>query len=227
VNQKKKLEQLVKQYPVVLTSKLCITNVLEYEIQLLDKTNVRLAPYRLSPPKTQLLKGHIKQLLQDGVIEPSKSNYSSPMFLVPKPGGNYRAVVDFRALNKRIAIESVPLPDVHSARHWFGKAKYFKRLDVNKAYHKIPLAEASKPATAFCTDWNLYNYARVSFGLATGAQVLTRFLDHVFQDLKFEFVYHYLDEVVVDKETFEERLVHIQTVLDRLRSEGLNVKTNG
>ena len=76
------------------------------------------------------------------------------MFLVPKSEGTYRAVVDFRALNKRIAIESVPLPDVHSACHWFGKAKYFTTLDLNQAYHQIPLSKASKPLTAFCTDWN-------------------------------------------------------------------------
>jgi hypothetical protein len=69
---------------------------------------VLLAPYRLAPPKMQFLRQHIKQLLQDGVIEPSNSHYSSPMFRVPTSGGSYRAVVDFRALNKRIAIESVP-----------------------------------------------------------------------------------------------------------------------
>jgi hypothetical protein len=59
------------------------------------------------------------------------------MFLVPKPGGAYRAVVDLRALNKRIAIESVPLPDIHSAFHWLAKTQYFNTLDLNQAYHQI------------------------------------------------------------------------------------------
>jgi hypothetical protein len=102
------------------------------------------------------------------------------MFLVPKSGGEYRAFVDFRALNKRIAIESVPLPDIHSAFHWFAKAKYFTTLDLNQAYHQIPLAKDSRALTAFCTDWNLFQYTRVPYGLAMGAQVLTRLLDIVF-----------------------------------------------
>jgi hypothetical protein len=80
------------------------------------------------------------------------------MFLVPKSGGEYRAVVDFRVLNNRIAIESVPLPDIHSAFHWFAKAKYFTTLDLNQAYHQIPLTKGSKALTAFCTDWNLFQY---------------------------------------------------------------------
>ena len=141
--QRERLEKLIHQYPDVLTEKLGLTNILEYDIQLLDQTPVRLAPYRLSPPKMQYLREHVKQLLRDGVIEPSNSHYSSPMFLVPKTAGMYRAVVDFRALNKRIAIESVPLPDIHSACHWFGKARYFTTLDLNQAYLQIPLSKAS------------------------------------------------------------------------------------
>jgi hypothetical protein len=218
------LEHLIHRYPDVLTARLGLTNLLEYDIQLLDKTPVRLAPYRLSPPKMQYLREHIKQLLRDGVIEPSTSHYSSPMFLVPKSEGTYRAVVDFRALNKRSAIESVPLPDIHSACHWFSKAKYFTTLDLNQAYHQIPLSKASKPLTAFCTDWNLFQYTRVPFGVATGAQVLTRLLDRVFQDLKFEFVYHYLDDVVIYSESFEDHLEHLRVVLERLRAAGLTVK---
>ena len=222
--QRARLESLIRQYPDALSEKLGLTHLLDYDIQLTDTKPVRLSPYRLSPPKMQYLREHIKTLLSEGVIEPSVSNYSSPMFLVPKPGGAYRAVVDFRMLNKRISIESVPLPDIRSAFNWFAKAKYFTTFDLNQAYHQTPLSKASKPLTAFCTDWNLYQYTRVPFGLATGAQVLSRLLDRVFQDIKFEFVYHYLDDVVIYSESFEEHLVHIRLVLDRLRQAGLTDK---
>jgi len=67
--------------------------------------------------KMQYLREHIKTLLRGGVIEHLLSNYSSPMLLMPTPGDAYRVVVDFRMLNKRIAIESVPLPDDHSSFH--------------------------------------------------------------------------------------------------------------
>jgi hypothetical protein len=56
------------------------------------------------------------------------------MFLVPKPDKTYRAVVDYRALNKRIEVESVPLPDIHSMFHWFSKANYFTTINLNQAY---------------------------------------------------------------------------------------------
>jgi len=100
----------------------------------------------------QYLRQHIKKLLRDSVIKLSFSSYSSPMFLVPKPGRAYCAVVDFRALNKHVATESVPLLDIHLAFHWFAKAKYFTILDLNQACHQIPLAMSSKPLAAFCMD---------------------------------------------------------------------------
>jgi hypothetical protein len=121
--QRMKLETLIQQYQAVLTGRLGCTHLGDYDIQLLDKTPVRLPPYRLAPSKMLFLREHIQQLLNDGVIEPSCSNYWSPIFLVPKAGGTYLAVVDFRALNKRISIESVPLPYIHSAFHWFAGAK--------------------------------------------------------------------------------------------------------
>jgi hypothetical protein len=133
-SQQNKLEDFVSKYPDVPNQELGLALLMEYDIQLLDNTPVRLALYRLAPPKMQYLRGHIKMLLKEGVIKPSFSNYSSPMFRVPTSAGGYRAVVDFRALNKCIAVESVPLPDIHSAFHWFAKAKYFTTLDLNQAY---------------------------------------------------------------------------------------------
>jgi len=54
--------------------------------------------------------------------------------------------------------------------------------------------------------------------------VLTRLLDQVFQDLKFDLVYHYLDDVVIYSESFESHLQHIRLGLDRLRMASLTVK---
>ena len=162
-------------------------------------------------------------MLDKGIIQPSCSSYSSPIFLVPKGANDFRPVVDYRVLNTRLSIESIPLPDVHNCFHWFAGAKYFTSLDLNSAYHQIPLAEKSRQYTAFATDWNLYEFTRVPFGIATGAQVLTRLLDIVFGDVKFKYVFNYLDDVVIYSDSFDEHMVHLQDVFSRLRKAGLTV----
>jgi len=54
--QRGKLELLITQYRNVLTEKLSLTHLGEYEIQLLETTAVRVAPYRLASPKLLYLR---------------------------------------------------------------------------------------------------------------------------------------------------------------------------
>ena len=54
---------------------------------------------------------------------------------------------------------------------------------------------------------------------------MTCLLDRVFGDVKFNFVYHYLDDLVVYSEDFDSHIRHLKIVLDCLRSAGLTVKT--
>jgi hypothetical protein len=75
---------------------------MEYTIQLKDTKPIRSAPYRLSPLKIKFLREHLEQFLSEGIIELSTSSYPSPMFLIPKAGGSFRTVVDYRAFNKNI-----------------------------------------------------------------------------------------------------------------------------
>jgi hypothetical protein len=121
--------EVIDEFPDVLTSRLGLTTLLEYDIELLDNVPVKISPYRLIPPKMEALRKHVHHMLEQGIIRPSVSPYSSPIFLVPKGCDDFRAVVDYRALNKKIKVESVPLPDVHSCFHWFKSATVFTTLD--------------------------------------------------------------------------------------------------
>ena len=60
-------------------------------------------------------------------------------------------------------------------------------------------------------------------GLAVGAQILTRLLDTVFHDVKFKFVFNYLDDLLVYSKGYKEHLGHLEDVMCRLRSAGLTV----
>ena len=69
-------------------------NCTPYIIELTDSTPVRSAPYPYAPPKLAIFRKMVNELLEQGAVRPSKSPYSSPAFLVPKSGGEYRMVVD-------------------------------------------------------------------------------------------------------------------------------------
>jgi hypothetical protein len=48
-------------------------------------------------------------------------------------------------------------------------------------------------------------------------------LDQVFSDVKFKFVFHYLDDLVIYSDSLHEHLQHLREVFTRLRKAGLTV----
>lgn len=223
------LEGVLNEFKDVLSKKLGKTNLTEYKIRLTSTEPVRRPPYQLNPMKMEIVEEKIKKMLAEGVIEPGISNYSSPCFLVSKSSkdnlnsDSWRLVVDYRFLNKKVSLDSVPLPNIENCFHFFNGAKYFSVLDLNQAYYQIPLAKESRHLTTFCTMRNTYQFKRIPFGLATGAQALSSVLDRLFGDVKYKFVFHYLDDIVIYSKDFDSHLAHIEAVLLRLREAGFTV----
>jgi hypothetical protein len=55
---------------------------------------------RLSPKELEEVEGQVKELLRDGLIEPSSSPYGAPVLFVGKKDGSLSMCIDYRALNK-------------------------------------------------------------------------------------------------------------------------------
>ena len=130
----------------------------------------------------------MEDLLQKGVVRPSKSPYASPAFLQPKSGGGYQMVVDYYNVNKKICFDSYPLPKIEQAFQNFPGATVFSVLDLNSTYYQIPLTPQSRRITAFCTPFGLYEFNKFPMGISIGCQGLSCVVDNLFADLKREYV---------------------------------------
>ena len=74
------------------------------------------------------------ELLEQGVVRPSISLYASPGFLVPKSGGDFRKVVDYRNVNAKVLFDSYPMPSIDQAFDQFSGDVIFSVFDLNSAY---------------------------------------------------------------------------------------------
>ena len=77
---------------------------MKQDITLTTDVPIKSRMYRHLPETKKALKEIIKEHLKLGIISPTNSPYSLPLWLVPKHAtGNepkkYRAVVDYRSLN--------------------------------------------------------------------------------------------------------------------------------
>jgi len=117
---------------------------------------VRLQRYRMGPRTCQIDGEQVNKMLKLDVIEPSTSEWASPVFLVPKPDGSTRLCIDYRQLNDRTVRDTYPLPRIDDCLHSFGDAKFFSTLECNAVYLQIPVAEENKHLTSFTTHVGTY-----------------------------------------------------------------------
>ena len=113
-------DTMVAEFPA-FSLVLGTANCTPYDIELSDTTSVRSQPYKCAPPKLAVFRRIMDELLEQGVVRPSRSPYVSPAFLVPKSGGNLRLVVEYRKVNTRVAFDSYPMPTIEQAFEQFGE----------------------------------------------------------------------------------------------------------
>jgi hypothetical protein len=133
----RKLDHLVSSFLNLFLERLGTVKGMVCELDHVDDQPVRSRPYQCSPPRLQALRDIVNDLLR-GVVRKSISQYASPAFLVPKPSGGYRMVVDYYLLNKKVVFDAFPMPSIEHAFTNFEGAKAFSILDLNSAYYQIP-----------------------------------------------------------------------------------------
>ena len=79
-------------------------------------------------------------MLKLDVIEPSTSEWASPVVLVPKPDGSTRFCIVYRQLNDRTVRDTYQLPRMDDCPDSLGDARFFSTLDCNAGYWQIPVA---------------------------------------------------------------------------------------
>ena len=202
-----------------------LTSTIEHKIELEDSGPVK-QPYRRFPaPLRAEIREEIQKLLDIGVIEPSKSAWSSPLVPVRKKNGALRMCVDFRALNSRTKKDSFPLPNIADSVSRFRNCRYFSSLDLLQGYHQIAVEEGSREFTAFSDGNNLYQYCRMPFGVCNGPASFSRLVAVVLSGVPFDIANAYLDDIIVAGGTFEEHMQNVQLVFTRLAQHGLKLNS--
>ena len=120
---------------------------------------------RLSPDKLAAAKEAFKKLLEIDVIQPSNSPWSSPLHMVEKPSGGWRACGDYRALNAASEDDRYPMPHVQDFTIQMEGKSIFSKVDLVRAYNQVPMNASDIAKTAIVTPFGLFEFKCMPFGL--------------------------------------------------------------
>jgi hypothetical protein len=184
---------------------------------------VKVRGYRMSPQQQEKLRVEINQLMTDGLIELSTSEWSSPAILVPKPGGAVRCCIDYRAVNVLILDDNFPMNRIDDIIERIGRSKFMTKFDLSKGFHQIPLSDESRAITSFSTPFGQYQWLRLPFGLKTSPNNFNSCVSAVLKGLE-SFSGAYVDDVCIFSDTFQEHVEHVHAVLSRFRQAGMTIR---
>ncbi|GFT44507.1 transposon Tf2-6 polyprotein [Trichonephila clavipes] len=178
---------------------------------------------RLAPDRLRIAKAEFENMITLGHMRPSKSNYASPLHMVPKKDSTeWRPVGDYRALNAQTIKDNYSVPNILDFTSNLHGTKIYSHIDLVKAYHQIPINPDDVHKSAIITPFGLFESTRMQFGLCNAAATFQRFIDEVLRNLPF--VFAFVDDILVASSSPEEHLQHLQILFTRLQQYGLSLK---
>ena len=129
--------------------------------------------------------------------------------------------MNYRELNEKTKKWSYPIPKINNILSYLGGFSYFLILNMIEAFWSIPIQEENKEKTAFASQFELWEWNSMLFGLTNAPTTQQHFMDTIFAGLQWHICVNYVDDIVIFLETFEKHVQSLERVLDRLKKNKL------
>ena len=90
------------------------------------------------------------------LVQPSKDQFLSSLFLVTKKDAGYRPVINLKKLNRYIPYEHFKMEGIFLLKQVLQKNDYMCKIDLKDAYFAVPLHSSSQKYIRFKWKGNLY-----------------------------------------------------------------------
>lgn len=221
--QRKELEEVVDKSFTEMGDRIGCTHLVEHVIRTTSPP-IKQRYYPLSPAMQKIVNEELDFMLANDIVEPSTSPWSSPIVMVQKKNGKWRFCVNFKKLNAVSIPDAYPLPYVSDTLDKLKNARYMSSLDIKSAYWQIPVAMESRPLTAFTVPGRgLFQFKRLPFGLHSAPATWQRFADQVIKADLEQYVFVYLDDIIVVTDTFGKHIEILKEIFSRLKNAGITL----
>ena len=186
---------------------------------------VSIRPFPSSPANREAMDKQMDTWLEQRVIEPSRSPWAAPVFIVWR-NGKPRMVIDLRKLNESVIPDEFPIPRQEEILQALEGSQWLSTLDALSGFTQLEIADKDKEKLAFRTHRGLFHFRRMPFGYRNGPSVFQRIMQTVLAPFLWLFALVYIDDIVVYSKTFDEHLKHLDMVFSSIRNAKLTLSPN-
>lgn len=172
----------------------------------------------------------IEKLLRKGAIRKCnyvKGQFLSSYFLVPKPDGDVRFILNLKDLNSYIKTEHFKLEDIRTACNLISKNSFMVVLDLQDAYLTVPIHKSYRKFLRFEFKGQIFEFLVLPFGLAPAPWVFTKITKPILRILRLlgYLSVLYLDDFLLIGGTVKECLQNLTATKEILLKLGFLVNT--
>lgn len=232
LEEKANLESLCAKYADIFYIEgepLTFTNKIKHCIRTTDENPVYTKSYRYPFIHREEVSSQISKMLEQGIIRPSESAWSSPIWVVPKKVDasgkqKWRVVIDFRKLNEKTIDDKYPIPNINDVLDKLGKCQYFTTLDLTSGFYQVEMHPSDIPKTAFNVEHGHFEFLRMPMGLKNAPSTFQRVMDNVLRGLQNVICLVYLDDIIVFSTSLQEHMVNLEKVFQRLSESNFKIQ---
>jgi hypothetical protein len=147
-----------------------------------------------------ILSEEIAKMLAKGALEEVLDKHSpgfySRLFVVPKPGGKWRPVIDLKALNWYVKVPRFSMESLQSIWGALLPGNFAISVDLQDAYFHVPVRPSFRKYLRITHGNRVYQFRALPFGLSTAPWVFTRVMNTVKEIVHLQGIqlYLYLDD---------------------------------
>lgn len=178
---------------------------------------IKVKPYRYPHSQEEEIEKLVGDMLKEGIIQPSKSLFSSPIILVKKKDGSWHVCTNYRAINAITIKDSFPMPTVDELLDELFGASFFSKLDLRSGYHQVLLAPEDRHKTAFCMHHGHFEWLVMPFRLTNAPVTFQGMMNDIFKDVLRKFVLIFFYDILIYSSSWNDHLYHLEVVMKILQ----------
>ena len=198
--------------------------------------------FHLNPTEARIIHEFMDDQLKAGLVEPTDSPYSSNLFLTTKvipenqtdrlasmsrkdyEAMKYRAIIDYRTLNKYVLDDHKALPYPNEIRDYIKGAKWVTVIDVRSGYSQSTISKKCRKVLAFNAAGQHLQPTVLPQGCKASPSLYQKAMEKILEPYLRKCCLVYLDDCLVWSDSWEQHMIDLRAVLERYRL--FNIKLN-